>query len=139
MLIPGIRFIRLKFLVNEKLFNFRVELVQMDLQKEILAEHSKASCNKIVRWVGNSQERFDELFGLFLRSEYRINQRAAWPISYCVIDHPNLIQQHFSQLVNNLDKPGLHDSIKRNSMRLLQHVDIPTRFHGKVMDKCFQY
>src|SRR5678816_3408101 len=111
----------------------------MDLRETILAEHSKATCNKITNWVGNSQERFDELFNLFLNSEYRINQRAAWPVSYCVIDHPNFIKKHFSKLIKNLHKPGIHDSIKRNTVRLLAHIDIPKKFHGEVMDTCFNY
>ena len=92
----------------------------MDLRQTILAEHSKANCNKIVKWVGNSQKRFAELFNLFLKSEYRVNQRAAWPLSYCVIDHPELISPHLAKLVKNLHKPGIHDSIKRNTVRLLQ-------------------
>jgi len=111
----------------------------MDLRGTILAEHSKANCNKVVSWVGNSQQRFDELFNLFLNSEYRINQRAAWPVSYCVIDHPEFIKKHFSKLVSNLKKPKLHDAVKRNTLRLLQHIDIPKRFHGQLMDQCFNY
>jgi hypothetical protein len=111
----------------------------MDLRSTILAEHSKANCNKIVRWVGSSQQRFDELFNLFLNSEYRINQRAAWPLSYCVIDHPQFIAKHFSKLVKNLHKPGIHDSVKRNTVRLLQQIEIPKKFHGEIMDICFHY
>jgi hypothetical protein len=111
----------------------------MDLRKTILSEHSKANCNKIVNWVGRSQKRFDELFDLFLDSEYRITQRSAWPISYCVIAHPELISKHFSRLIKNVHKPGIHDSIKRNTVRLLQHVPIPKKFHGEVMNLCFTY
>jgi hypothetical protein len=111
----------------------------MDLQQTILAEHSKANCNKIVKWVGNSQKRFAELFTLFLNSEYWVNQRAAWPLSNCVIDHPALISPHLSKLVRNLHKPGLHDSIKRNTVRLLQYIDIPKRFQGEIMDICLRY
>jgi len=116
----------------------------MNLRETILAEHSKANCNKIVNWVGHSQKRFDELFSLFLHSDPessrdRITQRAAWPISYCVIDHPDFISKHFSKLVKNLHKPGIHDSVKRNTVRLLQHITIPKKFHGKIMDLCFQY
>ena len=111
----------------------------MDLHETILAEHSKANCNKIVNWVGDSQQRFDELFNLFLNSEYRVNQRAAWPVSYCVISHPQFIKKKFSRLIKNLHKPGIHDSVKRNSVRLLQHVDIPKKFHGRIMDLCFNY
>jgi hypothetical protein len=111
----------------------------MDLRKTILAEHSRANCNKILKWVGHSQKRFDELFNVFLNSEYRINQRAAWPLSYCVIAHPMLISKHFSRLIKNLLKRGIHNAVKRNTVRLLQHVEIPEKFHGTIMDLCFQY
>lgn len=111
----------------------------MNLREEILREHSKAQCSKIVEWVGNSTERFNELFNLFLNDEYRVTQRAAWPLSYCVERNPNFIQKNFSKLLKNLQKPKLHDSIKRNSVRLLQHVDIPEKYQGEVMNICFEY
>jgi hypothetical protein len=111
----------------------------MNLRQTILAEHSKANCNKIIYWVGNSQQRFDELFNLFLNDEYRVVQRAAWPLSYAVITHPGLIKKHFAKLIKNLSQPNLHDSVKRNTMRLLQHIEIPKRFHGEVMNLCFEY
>lgn len=112
---------------------------KMDLQEEILKEHSKAQCLKIVQWVGNSHERFDELFHLFLTSNYRVTQRAAWPLSYCVEAHPELIKKNFSKLINNLQQPNLHNAIKRNTVRLLQYVDIPKKLQGQVMDICFSY
>jgi len=56
-----------------------------------------------------------------------------------VIDHPGLISPHLAKLVKNLHKPGLHDSIKRNTVRLLQYIDIPKRFHGEIMDTCLRY
>ena len=111
----------------------------MNLWEEILKEHSKAQCSKIVNWVGNDQKRFDELFYLFLNDEYRVTQRAAWPVSYCVIAHPALLNKNWLKLIRNLKKPGLHDSIKRNSIRLLQNLEIPRKYHGKIMDICFKY
>lgn len=87
----------------------------MNLRKTILQEHSKANCNKIVKWVAESQQCFDELFDLFLNDEYRVVQRAAWPLSYCVINHPQLIKKHFTKLIKNLHKPMLHDAVKRNT------------------------
>jgi len=109
------------------------------LRQEILKEHSKAQCTKIVNWVGGSQQRFDELFRLFLNDEYRVVQRAAWPLSYCVIAHPSFISKHWKQLLDNLKKPNLHDSVKRNSIRLMEDIDIPEKFHGEVMNICFGY
>ena len=111
----------------------------MDLRKEILKEHSKAQCTKIVKWVGSSQQRFDELFGLFLNVEYRVVQRAAWPVSYCVIAHPALITKNWKKLITNLEKPNLHDSVKRNSIRLMQGIEIPGKYQGEIMNICFKY
>ena len=111
----------------------------MNLRATIVAEHSKASCNKITKWIGDNQQRFDELFDLFINDEYRVVQRAAWPLSYSVIAHPQLIKKHFTKLISNLKKPKLHDSVKRNTVRLLQHITIPERFHGEVMSLCFDY
>ena len=95
--------------------------------------------NKIVQWVGCSQKRFEELFNLFLNDVYRFSQRAAWPVSYCVITHPGFIKKNFGKLIKNLHKPNLHDAIKKNSIRLLQHVDIPEKFQGEIMEICFGY
>jgi hypothetical protein len=111
----------------------------MKLRETILKVHSKANCMKIVKWVGCDQQKFDELFHLFLNDEYRVVQRAAWPVSYSVELYPQLIKKHFSKLINNLQKPKLHVAVKRNSIRLLQYVEIPEKFIGRVMDLCFSY
>jgi hypothetical protein len=111
----------------------------MTLRDQILKEHSKANCNAIIKWIGGSQARFDELFDLFLNDEYRIVQRAAWPLSNAVIVHPKFIQKHFSKLLKNLEKPNLHNSVKRNTVRLLQDIAIPKKFQGQVMNLCFDY
>jgi len=37
----------------------------MNLRAEILKEHSKAQCVRIVKWIGNNEERFDALMQLF--------------------------------------------------------------------------
>ncbi|MEI9912473.1 MAG: hypothetical protein WDO71_24165 [Bacteroidota bacterium] len=70
----------------------------MNLRDTILAEHSKAQTNRSSNGSA-AIKTFDELFGLFLNDEYRVVQRAAWPMSYCVINHPELIKKHFSKLV----------------------------------------
>ena len=111
----------------------------MELRQQLLKEHSRANCDKTVRWIGNNQQRFDELFRLFLTGEYRVVQHAAWPLSYSVIDHPALIKKHFRRLISNLSKQGIHDAVKRNTMRLLQEIEIPIKFHGEIMDTCFRY
>ena len=111
----------------------------MNLRETILEEHSKAQCIKIVNWVASSQKRFDALFNLFLHDEYRVVQRAAWPVSYCVEAHPAFIEKHYGALLKNLKKPGIHNAVKRNTVRLLQTVAIPKKWQGRLMEVCFQY
>ena len=111
----------------------------MNLREEILKEHSKAQSKKIVNWVGSNLQRFDELFSLFLNDEYRVVQRAGWPVSNCVIAHPTLINKHWKELIHNLKKPNLHNAVKRNSIRLMQDIEIPVKYHGEIMDTCFKF
>lgn len=111
----------------------------MNLREEILKEHSKAQCTKIVKWVGSSRQRFDELFSLFLNDDHRIVQRAAWPVSYCVIDHPALINKNWKKLLDKLKQPANHNAVKRNGVRLMQHIALPKKYHGEIMDTCFKF
>src|SRR5688500_13978112 len=111
----------------------------MDLHQAILKEHSKAQTEKIVKYVGNNPERFAELMKLFLGNEYRVIQRAGWPLSYCVEKHPELIKPYFKQSMDQLQKPAGHNAVHRNIVRLLQAVDIPKRYHGQVMNTCFEF
>lgn len=111
----------------------------MDLQKEILKEHSKAQTVKIVRYVGNDPDRFAELVRVFLNGPYRVTQRTAWPLSICVERHPKIGKPHLKKLVRNLKQPALHNAVKRNTIRLLQFIEIPRSLHGEVANICFDY
>lgn len=104
-----------------------------------MREHSVQQRDKIIAWVGKSQSRMDELVKHFLQGEYRVTQRAGWPMSYIARRHPSLIKKHLPKLIQNLSNPGLHNAVIRNTIRLLQDVPIPKSLHGKVMDICFRY
>jgi hypothetical protein len=111
----------------------------MDIKEAIIEEHSKAQCNKIVSYIGNNKVRFAELMKLFFEGEYRVTQRAAWPMSYCVRKHPQLINPYFKKLIDKLANPAEGDSVLRNTVRLLQSVEIPKKYHGKLMTVCFDF
>lgn len=110
------------------------------LHSLLLAEHSKAQCNKIVQWIGDDVKRFDQLIDLFLNDDDpKVIQRAAWPLSYAAVANPKLVNKHIGKLLKNLQKPGIHEAVKRNTMRLLQDIPLPERYHGQIMDTCFRY
>jgi len=111
----------------------------VNIREALLQEHSKAQCNRIVAYISGNQRRFDELVKIFLTSEYRVVQRAAWPLSNATANHPELIQKHLATIINYLKSPGIHNAVKRNVMRLLEKTDIPLSLQGTVMDTCFNY
>lgn len=111
----------------------------MDIRKVLEKEHSRKMVSKIVDYVGNNTDRFKALIEIFLDGPYRITQRASWPLSCCIENHPTLLCPHFKDVLDNLRKPGIHNAVKRNTVRLLQFIEIPKRFEGKVADLCFIY
>ncbi|CAN5138396.1 hypothetical protein BH09BAC3_BH09BAC3_32040 [soil metagenome] len=107
---------------------------------EILEKgHSKAITSKIVKHVGHNPVLFRELVGVFLAGPYRITQRAAWPLSICVVNHPKLVKPYLKAIIKYLDHPGIHDAVKRNTVRFLQFIDIPKSLQGRVVDICFGF
>jgi len=111
----------------------------MDLLKLLREEHSKKQTDRIVNYIGDDKQRFATLITLFFKGEYRITQRAAWPMSYCVRRHPELIRPYFKLLLNNLARKDIPVAVIRNTVRLLQDVSIPKKFHGLVMSTCFEF
>jgi hypothetical protein len=113
--------------------------MSINIHQLLQEEHSKKQTHRIVKYIGNDKARFAVLIGLFFKGEYRITQRAAWPLSYCVRAYPELIQPYFKPLLDNLARKDLHVAVIRNTVRLLQDVEIPRRFHGRVMSACFEF
>jgi hypothetical protein len=109
----------------------------MDLRKTLLQGHSAVLTRKIVDYVGASTARFKVLVEVFLTGPYRITQRAAWPLSYCVERHPELIKPHFKALLRMLKQQDTHVAARRNVLRLLQFVEIPARHRGQIVTLCF--
>ena len=71
----------------------------MNLLEVIGKEHSSTQRDKIIKYVGSSPKRFEELVDAFLNGPYRITQRSAWPLSYCIQYHPTLIKPHLKKIV----------------------------------------
>jgi hypothetical protein len=111
----------------------------MNIQDRLRAEHSKTLTMVIVKYIGDDKKKFKELMDVFLNSEYRISQRAAWPMSYVTIEYPVLIKPYFGKLLKKLEEPGAHPAIPRNILRIFQQIEIPETYRGKLVDLCFRF
>jgi len=109
----------------------------MDIREALLAEHSKRQTMKIVGYIDGDPVRFAELMGHFLGDTYRLSQRAAWAVNYCAEHHHELVKPYFGKLVAQLERDDVHVAVRRNVARMLQFVEIPPRFYGRVFDACY--
>ncbi len=111
----------------------------MNLEAEILREHSKRQATRIAEWVGSDRKRFKQLMGLFLKGEYRVTQRSAWIVNICAEKHPVLIRPYIGKMIRRMQQPDVHDAVRRNVIRILQFVEIPRALLGTVATVCFNY
>jgi len=75
---------------------------------------------------------------LFFNGTYRVTQRAAWAVGWSADKHPELIKPYLEPLLRNLEQP-VHDAVKRNSIRLLENLEIPEDLMGIATDTCFRF
>lgn len=108
----------------------------MDLKSTILAEHSKANTLLVTNWIGDQQERFDQLMELFYTEEYRIVQRAAWIMSHSAAAHPALIKPHQGRLLAAMKDPK-HDAVIRNGMKILAETELDADLLGEAATLAF--
>jgi hypothetical protein len=110
----------------------------MDIKAELLKEHSKKQTTKIARYIGIDKELFADLMKLFLYGEYIVTQRAARCVNECVEKYPGLIHPYLKQIIGNLDR-HVHDAVRRNTLRILQLIELPESLFGIVTERCFQF
>ncbi len=111
----------------------------MNLRETILEEHSRAQSDKIIKWIGDDKKRFTELVHLFLTDEYRVVQRAAWPLSDIGIKYPALVKPYLGKFVKLLSDKANHPAVSRNILRTLQFIEVPPKYHGEVVNVCFEF
>lgn len=111
----------------------------MGVIKDLLSKsQSKTIRDEIVNKVYSDPKLISELMGCFFSDNLRLNQYAAWPVGIIGVQKPQLILPYLGDMVNGLDLP-VHDAFIRNTLRVLQFIDLPEDIEGVVYDKSFSY
>ena len=110
----------------------------MNLLEELSVVHSKKRALEIANYV-LTENKFDELMDIFFNAHYRINQRAAYILSLHYEKDQTTILPYVEAIVLNLKKPNLTDAVKRNTIRILQFIDIDEKLEGETYDICFNF
>ncbi|MBK9734308.1 MAG: hypothetical protein IPO92_04795 [Saprospiraceae bacterium] len=110
----------------------------MEIKQILLSEHSRIASEKILASILQNPLNFDALMDCFFDKEYRICQRASWPVGVIGEKQPELLIPYLPRMIHNLEKP-LHDAIIRNTVRTWQFMAIPDEFQGHIFDICFKF
>jgi len=110
----------------------------MNILAELQKDHSKEITDNIVEYVSGDDERLAELMDIFFHGPWEIVQRAAWAIGQ-LGEKTDLLIPYLKPMIKNLQRPSLHDAIKRNTIRTWQFMHIPDEHLGEVADICFGY
>ena len=108
----------------------------LDLIKK---EHSRVHKDVIVKLVLSDKEYFTALMKCFFKGEYRVCQRAAYPLLDLVKARPEWFKPYFKQILDKLEEENNHPSILRNGIRIMVELDIPKKYEMAFLDKSIQY
>jgi hypothetical protein len=111
----------------------------MNFRERLDKEHSKTTTNTIVNEICNQPKKMDELMQIFIDGPLRITQRAAWPLGFVAQQQPSLLLNYYDLLIDHLYKKDNHQAITRNILRALQFTNIPKKYQGKILTKCFDF
>ena len=109
----------------------------MTLQDKLFVENSKSYWIQLSKEVLNNNQT-EELVGLFLGKDKRIAQRAAAIVMTLADIESELFAPYMHILIKQLHHNPT-ETQKRNIVRIVDFVEIPTTLEVEIMNFCFQY
>lgn len=111
----------------------------MKIREQLLFAHSKENTRKITNYIGSNKDRLQELMNCFFSNEYRVSQRSAMAVSDCFDQHPHLMQPHLERMIANLNTENIHIAVKRNTVRILQFIEVEENLQSELFDHCINF
>jgi len=110
----------------------------MTLAKKILEIRKQSDARHIADQVILQVFDIAEFMDIFFSEEWRMCQKASWPMGMIADKKPELLYPYLSQMLDLLDH-AKHDAIIRNTIRTWQIMNIPEELEGPIYDRCFEY
>lgn len=111
-----------------------------NLAEDLLSITGKIDIDNIASNAIKDKKLLKQLIHFFVNNEDikdKIPQRAAWVIGHVAEQNIEILTPYTSIIVAQLNKEKVHNSITRNTVRILQDITIPEELHGDVLNTCF--
>lgn len=106
----------------------------MNIRTALLKEFSKMNSVKISLQIGSNESLFADLITCYLDKDQEIARRAAWALSFCFEQNPQLFDKYINVFVEIMNNQDCHDAVKRTATQALQFMEIPEELEGFVYD-----
>jgi hypothetical protein len=110
----------------------------MNIREELLKERSKAQMHQIRDYIGDDPERFSELMEILLNDTPKLMEYAAWALSHCMDEHPQLVAPYVKYLIPHA-KEAPHSAVARNITRALSMTNLNPDDQGSAFDLCWEF
>ncbi len=111
----------------------------MNIKEELFADHSKQQAINVAKYACESEDNMQQLIDCLLSTDTIIAQRAAWSIGWSAKLDINSILPFLHLVIPLIERKDVHDAVIRNTMLVLESIDIPEVYHGIVMNGCFNF
>jgi hypothetical protein len=102
----------------------------MDIGEVLLVEHSRTQTDLVIDYIGNSKNRYRDLWEIIKTGEPPLPQRAAWVLDGVTLKYPELFNDIFDEAVTFLPHEN-HDAVHRALAKILGLRDtIPEKHQG---------
>ena len=112
--------------------------MHFDVKKEILGSNFKEQAEFISQYIIENPTHFPTLMRLFFSSEPFTCQRSSWVMAHCIDKDISIITPYLGKMVKNLSN-NVWDATKRNTVRMLEKVEIPQPLWEDCLNHCFRY
>lgn len=111
----------------------------MDLKNGIIKAQSKSNIVSVLDWIGEDMGKVDQLIDIFQKEDMKLTHRASWVITSLAERCPWVMERHLPVLIGRMLDDRVHVGVRRNMIRSLQFMEIPSSLQGRVLDACFSF
>ena len=109
----------------------------MDFEKLLKQRYSKETIQGIAEFLVQNPDSLHSYLKIIKDGKPGMSQRAAWALGHAGEMDKTILIPHLSTLIEILQHPK-HDAVTRNIYRVLQYVNIPEDFEGRIYNLCIR-
>lgn len=111
----------------------------MNIRLALEQDFSKNKINEIAEYACSKPIRFKKLMECFFDPYHRTVLAASWVLTKSIQSHKEMLEPYFPEIITQITNPNNAEHLIRNSLRILELIQIPETFHGIVMNTCFGF